>query len=328
MKDRITDKIYIGLDIGGTKCSVVLGDENFKILEKISFETDVKRGFKIILEEFKHIIYSLLNKYGSYEVTSVGISCGGPLDSNKGVILSPPNLPGWDEVPIVDYFRNEFFVDVFLKNDANACALAEWMFGAGKGSKNMVFLTFGTGLGAGLILNGSLYEGTNDLAGEVGHIRLNDDGPVGFGKKGSFEGFCSGGGIAQLGKLIVNDRLLNNETVSFCPKPEMVNELDTKTIAIAAQKGDPIAKEIFQISAEYLGKGLAILIDILNPECIVIGSIYERNENLFKETAESVIRSEAIPGALKVCEIRPALLGDLIGDYAALCVAIYGNGLK
>lgn len=320
-------KYYIGLDIGGTKCSVVLGDELFQLYEKITFETSVARGYESILKDFKKSIYSLFNNYNQKNLIAIGISCGGPLDSQKGIILSPPNLPGWDEVSIVDIFNKEFGVEVSLQNDANACALAEWLMGAGKGTRNMIFLTFGTGLGAGLILNSTLYEGTNDLAGEVGHIRLEDDGPVGFGKAGSFEGFCSGGGITQLAKSTVTKKLLNNQPVSFCSKLEMVKNLDAKIVATAAQSGDPVANEIIKVSAEHLGIGLAIIIDILNPECIVIGSIYERNENLFKPEVEKVLNKEVIPGAMKVCRILPAKLGESIGDYAALCVAIYKNSL-
>jgi glucokinase len=239
------------------------------------------------------------------------------------MIYSPPNLPGWDSVPINKYFSDQFGVETALQNDANACALAEWMMGAGKGTSNMVFLTFGTGMGAGLILNGKLYSGTNDLGGEVGHIRLDKTGPVGYGKAGSFEGFCSGGGIARMAQAIVSEKLKQKENVSFCTSEEQLKNLDTKTVAIAASKGDPVALEIIKISAGYLGQGLAILIDILNPECIVIGSIYSRNEMLFKPFVDEVLKAEALAPALEVCTIKPAVLGDSIGDYAALCVAIY-----
>jgi glucokinase len=276
-----------------------------------------------ILSDFKQHIKSLLAEFSGYNLKRIGISCGGPLNSKTGTIYSPPNLPGWDNVPITKIFSDEFGVEVAVQNDANACALAEWLMGAGKGTSNMIFLTFGTGMGAGLILNGQLYTGTNDLGGEVGHIRLAPDGPVGFGKAGSFEGFCSGGGIAQLAKTIVSEKLKNNQPVSFCPSPENLDEIDTKMIALAAQKGDPLAMEIIRISANYLGHGLSILIDILNPECIVIGSIYARNEILFKPLIEDVLQLEAISSALDVCQIKPAELGDSIGDYAALCVAIY-----
>lgn len=322
---QTTEDIYIGLDIGGTKCAVVIGDANFSIKKKVFFETRVERGYEAILAEFQKHIDSLLLDFSDCQLKRIGISCGGPLDSVKGMIYSPPNLPGWDNVPIVKIFSEKYGVSAAVQNDANACALAEWMMGAGKGTRNMIFLTFGTGMGAGLILNGQLYAGTNDLGGEVGHMRLAPDGPVGFGKAGSFEGFCSGGGIAQLAKSIVSEKLKNNQSVGFCSSTEMMGEIDAKMVFLAAQAGDSVAHEIIQISADYLGMGLSLLIDILNPECIVIGSIYARNEELFKPLIEKVMQREAIPSALDVCRIKPAELGDSIGDYAALCVAIYEN---
>ncbi len=313
---------YLGFDIGGTKCAVVLGDKDFNIYEKIFFKTRVERGYQAILNEFKHHVYELFKNYDQKKLKKIGISCGGPLDSKKGIIKSPPNLPGWDHVPVVEIFKKEFGVDVTIQNDANAGAIAEWMMGAGKGTENMIFLTFGTGMGAGLILNGKIYAGTNDLGGEVGHIRMADEGPVGFGKAGSFEGFCSGGGIAQLAVSYVKDKLKNGETVKFCSSEQELEQITTKSVFEAAINGDQDAGKIIDVSAEYLGKGLAILIDILNPECIVIGSIYTRNEKMLKPKIEAVLKKEAIPEALEVCKILPAKLGEKIGDYAALCVAL------
>lgn len=323
--DQNSKDIYLGLDVGGTKCAVVVGDSSFKVKKKIFFETKVERGYKVILDEFQKYIDTLLLDFPDSTLKRIGISCGGPLDSVKGMIYSPPNLPGWDNVPIVDIFSKKYGVEARVQNDANACALAEWMMGAGRGTKNMIFLTFGTGMGAGLILNDQLYAGTNDLGGEVGHMRLAPNGPIGFGKAGSFEGFCSGGGIAQLARKIVSEKLKNNQFVTFCPTLEQLEDLDARTVFLAAQAGDPVANEIVGISAYYLGQGLSILIDVLNPECIVIGSIYARNEDLFKPLIEAVLKEEAIPSARNVCKIKPAELGDSIGDYAALCVAIYNN---
>ncbi len=316
------EKFYLGYDIGGTKCSLVLGDKDFNILEKVGFATETERGYKEIIKDFKTHSYKFFEKYDKKNLVKIGISCGGPLDSKEGVIYSPPNLPGWDAVPIVDIFNKEFNVPVEVQNDANASALAEWMMGAGMGTQNMAFLTFGTGMGAGLILNGQLYAGTNDLAGEVGHIRMAEDGPIGFGKAGSFEGFCSGGGIAQLADSVISAKLQAGEKVDFCPSKEQIKDITAKSVFQAAIAGDPVANEIVNITADYLGKGLAILIDILNPECIVIGSIFARNEELFKPHIERVLNREAILAAKKVCKIVPAKLGEKIGDYAALCVAL------
>lgn len=324
-------KTIVGIDIGGTKCAVILGQISHDGLPLVVGKTVIQtRDYPDPYQMIKqfHAELDLLLKLHKIDVKSlsaIGISCGGPLESIKGIILSPPNLPGWDEVHIVELFYERYGVATALQNDANACALVEWLMGAGKGTSNMIFLTFGTGMGSGLILNGKLYCGTNDLGGEVGHVRLEKDGPVGFGKAGSFEGFCSGGGIEQLAKSIIAEHLNNNQKVEFCPSFTEIDQIDTKRVAIAAQTGDPVANEIIRISAEYLGRGLAILIDILNPECIVIGSIYARNEMLFKPIIENILRLEAIPSAFEICKIKPAELGDSIGDYAALCVAIYND---
>ena len=142
-------KEYIGIDIGGTKCAVIRGDEKGNILEKLRFATE---GRDSSLKKILDAACSLR----SQQTAAVGISCGGPLDSKKGLILSPPNLPGWDNVPVTKLLSEALQVPAFLQNDADACAIAEWRFGAGQGCENMVFLTFGTGLGAGLILNGKL----------------------------------------------------------------------------------------------------------------------------------------------------------------------------
>lgn len=315
---------YLGLDIGGTKCSVVLGDEKLKVLKKSKFDTRPERGPEVILAEFEQHIQDILNGNPGIRPVCIGISCGGPLDSKKGLIQSPPNLPGWDNIPITNRLRSRFGIPVLLQNDANACALAEWMLGAGKGTENMVFLTFGTGMGAGLILNGRLYSGTNDLAGEVGHLRLADDGPVGFGKSGSFEGFCSGGGMARMARNVIGEKLRQGIHVAFCPTADDLDTLSAKRIFEAAYQGDNTAMDLVQVTAKYLGRGLATIVDTLNPECIVIGSIYARNEVLLKPMVYKELRAEAIPAALEACRIRPASLGDDIGDFAALGVAVNG----
>ena len=312
----------MGVDVGGTKCAVVAGNAEMEILERMQFDTETNRGPEYAISKLLETASTIAEKFSDQRLISIGISCGGPLNSNTGVIQSPPNLPGWENIEIVKIFNEKFKVPVFLQNDANACALAEWRFGAGKGTENMIFLTFGTGLGAGLILNGKIYVGTNDLAGEVGHIRLADDGPEAYGKKGSFEGFCSGAGIARLAKIIITEKLQKGKKVSFCENEESIETLSTKDLALAAAQADETAIQIFEMSAKHLGIGLSILIDILNPQRIVIGSVYARNPQLFDKACREVIAREALKPASDVCEIVPAALGDQIGDYACLSVAM------
>src|SRR4028119_93798 len=252
--------MLLGFDIGGTKCSVTLGidkeTEAIDISEKKVLPTD-KSVYEMIDLLFATAEELLVKQSFSKEnITGIGISCGGPLSSKSGVILSPPNLPGWDNIPIVELTEKRFGKPVLLQNDANACAIAEWKYGAGKGYNNIIFLTFGTGMGAGLILDGKLYSGTDDLAGEVGHLRLGEMGPVGFGKAGSFEGFCSGGGIAQLAQMKVREQLQMGEKVSFCDGLNDLPNLTAKIVAEAAYAGDEVALDIYKVCAEYLGRGL------------------------------------------------------------------------
>lgn len=317
----------LGVDIGGTKCAVVLGKGTLDcidgfIIDKISFSTCVSRGWQQVLGEIINKADELLirNNIDSNQLIGVGISCGGPLDSKKGVINCPPNLPDWDNVPIVKIFSEHFGVRCVLHNDANACAVAEWRFGAGRGYNNMVFLTFGTGMGAGLILDGKLYSGTNDGAGEVGHVRLSNEGPVGYGKTGSFEGFCSGGGIRNLAILMGKEWLKNGRKSLLFNSENDLENMSAKSIAEAMYNGDEFALAVYEKCAEKLGLGLSVIIDILNPEAIVIGSIFERNQAFFLPKIKSIIELEALPCNSSVCKILPAQLGDSIGDYAALGV--------
>ena len=300
-------KLKIGLDIGGTKCAISTGeceDGAIKILSREEFPT-AGLSWQQVLEEFACRIERIVssNSNSDLQLSAIGISCGGPLDSKRGVIMSPPNLPGWNDVPVVDFFKERFGVPVSVQNDANACALAEYLYGSGRGAKNMVFMTFGTGLGAGIVIDGKLYSGANDNAGEIGHIRLAPTGPVGYNKEGSAEGFCSGAGIARLAKI------------------RKGLDLTTKEIFARVRAGDPDCTEVFRESAEKLAAILAFTIDILNPEVIALGGVFMRNADLFMPIVDPILNREALPLARKVCRIVPAELGENIGDYAALAVA-------
>ena len=314
--------MILGFDIGGTKCAVLAAQISKNTIEitakeKISTDLSVKP-----CEMIERLIAAADKILGGEKPERIGISCGGPLDSQKGVILGPPNLPGWDNVPVVSLIKEHYGVPVRLQNDANACAVAEWKFGTGRGFNNIIFLTFGTGLGAGLILDGKLYGGTNGNAGEVGHIRLEESGPVGYGKAGSFEGFCSGGGIAQLGYTLALRESKRGKYPSYYKPGMNRGDITAKSIAEAAEQGDKTALEVYRISGEHLGKGLSVLIDILNPERIIIGSVFARSENLLRQAAEEVIKKEALSGSADCCEIVASELGESIGDYAAVATAL------
>ncbi|MHB1319615.1 MAG: ROK family protein [Anaerolineae bacterium] len=312
-----------GIDIGGTKCAVCIGRDGegcVEILDRRQFATPDSPD--TALAALSDALAALLEAHPEVTLSAVGVSCGGPLDSVRGLILSPPNLPGWDHVDVVTPFNARFGVPAALQNDANACAVAEWRWGAGQGVQNLVFLTFGTGMGAGLILDGRLHAGASDMAGEVGHVRLAEDGPLGYGKRGSFEGFCSGGGIARLAQARALDAIQAGNPPMFCRTLADLEAITAAAVGEAAQAGDPLANEIYQTVGHYLGRGLAVLVDVLNPERIVIGSIYGRQQTLLEPVALDVLRTEAHPHALAACKVVPAGLGEHVGDFAGLAVAL------
>ena len=319
--------ILIGIDIGGTKCAVSFGEtesETLRILAKKIFATP-DRDPNAAIQKIISLIWELAreNKLDAGEISAIGIACGGPLDSDRGVILSPPNLPGWDNIGIVSEIVKIFKTPCGLQNDANACALAEWKFGAGRGLRDMVFMTFGTGLGAGLILNGELYSGANGNAGEIGHIRLAEYGPVGYGKRGSFEGFCSGAGIAKIAREKIAEKLQMGERPAVCADLAKLDSVTAKSLAQAAEAGDKLAIEAYEESGRMLGLGLSAIVDIINPQAIIIGGVFSRSRELLWPRAEEVLRREALGVSLKACKILPAGLGENVGDYASLSVAQY-----
>ncbi len=316
-------KLLAGFDIGGTKCAFCLGTADGKPFDKIKFATEP--GFDAVWQAMILTAAKMLERHNLtwQDIAAIGVSCGGPLDSRQGVVMSPPNLPGWDNIPLVKLLEDEFKVPAFLMNDANACALAEWRFGAGDNVENMIFLTMGTGLGGGIIVNNDLYEGRSGMAGEIGHIRLKDSGPVGFGKEGSFEGFCGGSGIARHAEQIAAEYPDQQSVKEYIAMTGSAN-YSMRNLDLAQACGNEFARHMFDVTGDMLGQGLSILIDAFNPDRIVIGSIFARSEELLRPAMQAALCRETLGQSLNDCQILPAKLGDDIGDYAALLVARYG----
>jgi glucokinase len=317
-------KILVGIDVGGTKTAIVLSHQPPEVLARAEFATRPAKGPQPALNLIKKTIHDLLSGQG-LDVSTIlrlGVSCGGPLDRLRGIIQSPPNLPTWKDIPLKAILEEEFKVECLVENDANAGAVAEHRFGAGKGCQNMVFLTMGTGLGAGLIVDGRLYRGTNDLAGEVGHMRLTRTGPIGHNKAGSAEGWASGGGMAQLAAQSVAAAQKKGRKSLLAEHVRSGKPITAREVGAAAQKGDAVALDIVRSTGERLGEVLAILVDVLNPERVVIGGLALRLGDLLLEPARRVLRREALEQSAHVCQVVPAALGESIGDVAALSVAM------
>jgi glucokinase len=305
----------LGLDIGGTKTAVVLGSLGGQILDRSEFATRPERGFSAAFSQLCETVRQVRFRadHSGESPCAVSVSIGGPLEIEPGIIHSPPNLPGWDDIPLKDLLAEQTSLPVHVEHDGNAGALAEWYFGAARGARNVVFLTMGTGFGGGLILNGDLYRGTCDLAGEVGHLRIAAEGPMAFGKAGSWEGLCGGNGIARL-------------AVERFPTRWRAGELTARELVELARGGDADALAIWDEVGRHLGRGLAILIDVLNPEVIVIGSLAVRLGELVLGPAREEVKREALPGAVAACRVVPAALEERLGDVASLCAAIRALG--
>jgi len=314
---------WVGVDIGGTKTAVVLSSGLPEVLSRIEFPTRPEGGSAQAIYQIEAAItHSLIsNGIEPHEVKRIGVSCGSPLNRHAGIIQAPPNLTTWINVPICTILGSKFSVECGLENDANAGAIAEHRFGAGRGTNSMVFLTLGTGIGAGMILNGQLYHGASDLAGEIGHVRLSRKGPLGYGKSGSVEGWASGQGMALAALSILRDALNRGEETTLATDLE-AGALTSRTIGNAARQGDAVAFRIVQKTGKRLGAALAILVDVINPERIVVGGMAVHLGDMLLKPARQVLKREALSKSAAACEVVPASLGENIGDFAALCVAM------
>jgi glucokinase len=307
----------LGLDIGGTKTAFVLGTLNAEVVAREEILTPAREDFDTAMRVICAAVDTFLHKMGSSGYPppeAISVAVGGPLNIEAGILYSPPHLAAWGEAPLKQYLHNRYSRPVFVEHDGNAGALAEFFLGAGRGARNLIFLTMGTGLGAGLILNGAIYHGTTDSAGEVGHIRLANEGPIEYGKVGSWEAFACGAGIAKLAHL--------RNPQAF---PSTVR---TAEIIRGALAGDPAALGIVHEVGEWMGRGLAILVDVLNPEVIVIGTLGVLLGDLMLGPAREILEKEALPISYRACKILPAQLGSSLMDVGCLMAAFdaYRNG--
>ncbi|MGB6744554.1 MAG: ROK family protein [Terracidiphilus sp.] len=323
----MSEQVVCGVDIGGTKTAVVLSSTPPAVIKRLAFPTNPAGGPEHALARIKECIYEALSSQQLQvsDLSAIGVSCGSPLDPTNGIIQQPPNLPTWKEVPITSILEGEFRAKCFLENDANAGALAERRFGAAQGTQNMIYLTMGTGIGAGLVLNGQLYRGASQLAGEIGHVRLTRFGPIGHNKSGTVEGWASGAGMARAARSAIDEAgASGKQTLLHVLDGRNGHGISAHEIWDAAQSGDDLAKRIISTTGERLGDAIAILIDLLNPECIVVGGLALRMGEVLLGPARAVVMQEALALSASVCRIVPAALGEQVGDVAAVCVALEG----
>jgi glucokinase len=301
----LPDQCIAGIDIGGTKIALALAGTDGAVTEKTRFPTRVSDGPGAILERVFSEIERMLDGCGS-RLAAVGVGCGGPLDRHRGLILSPPNLPGWDEFPIVALLRERFGVPVLLDNDANAAALGEHRYGAGRGLKHLVYMTISTGIGGGVIVSNKIIHGVYDGAGEVGHMTVLPDGPLcGCGARGCLEALCSGTSIARRAR----ERLAAGEE-SLLSSLDAV-EVTAQAVALAAREGDAMASKVWYETIRLLSVGVGNVFHALAPEAVIIGGgVSTAGEQLFEPLREHVRARVRMLPPDKINILQASLGGD------------------
>ena len=313
----------MGIDIGGTKTAVCIGNNRGEILasKRMSSASDTIEHYRKQLIELCH---ETIGKSGlkPEQIDGIGLSAPGPLDCKRGVLIAPPNNVGWRNVPIVDMVQKSFKAPVFCNNDANACALAEMLFGEYRGVKNLVYLTFSTGMGGGIIANGELIQGATDTGGEVGHHTLDPNGPLcGCGQRGCWEAYVGGRNVAEQLKAKIRE---GGVTTTIVEKAGGIDKIDVRAFEAAAREGDRFAMAEWDLFTERVAQGIGNLIMILNPDVVVLGTIAIHGGEFVMGPIRDKLPKYTWEWPLKVCKVVPSSLGGKIGDLAALAVAVTG----
>ena len=309
----------LGLDVGGTKIGLSVTSGEGRVLVRDRIPTDREKSPEALLERAIERLGELRTETeGQGGCVALGVATPGPLSYTEGKLLEVPNMPRWQHFPIQSFLQHRIDVPVAWMNDANASVLAEWYWGAARGASTAIFLTMSTGCGAGLLIDGRVFEGRLALAGEIGHIRLREDGPVGFGKRGSVEGYLSGPGMVQVARA---EALCCEHTGEETGLRDPTASLDPARICALARQGDAAAVRVLDRCGHELGRLCAWLTDLLNPDVIVMGTIGTAHADLFVPRARAVIDREALPAAAAHVQLRGSGLSDR-GDQTAASIAL------
>lgn len=312
------NEVIAGIDIGGTKIAVEIENLNGEKVAARRLPTQVEIGADAIVQTIFLEMEQMLEENG-VKLVAVGIGCPSPLDIENGLVLSPSNLQDWVRFPIVKLFREQFNVPVVLENDANTAALGEFIYGAGRGFKNVVYITVSTGIGGGIILDGEILHGVSGDAGEIGHTIVQPDGiRCNCGSIGCLETICAGVHIARRAQ----EKLANGEASLMREMVSNIGEVSAKTVVEAMRKNDKLAGEIWDETCRFLAIGIGNIITLLAPEAVIIGGgIAAATGDLMIEPVKRLLPDFVSMIPLEKVKILPAKLGSQSGVYGALVLA-------
>lgn len=308
----------IGIDVGGTNVKIALVDDNGKIIYSNSVPTYAKMGYEYTVNNIKQAIKDLMKETNTTpsDIEGIGFDFPGQVDCKTGVVKLAPNIPGWVNVPIAQMIEDEFHIPTRIDNDVRCAALGELKFGAGRGCENFICITVGTGIGSGIVINGKVVRGATNAAGELGHIKLQmNGGPIcGCGDTGCLEAFASGPAIVAMAQ----EYIKGGKSTKFREMAAVEGgEITPYMVAKAAEEGDPVAKRIFEIVGEYIGIGLTSVINLLNPERVIIGGGVAESGELLLGPIRKTIKERAMVVAGNAVEIVPAQLSNSAGVIGA-----------
>ncbi|AEF16133.1 glucokinase, ROK family [Thermoanaerobacterium xylanolyticum LX-11] len=313
-------KFVCGVDLGGTKINTGIMDVDGNILCNVKIPTEADKGPQHVINNIKISIIESLNKLNIdvSQIEGIGIGAPGPLNADRGVVECPPNLPGWIDIPLVDILKRDFDTEIKLNNDANAAALAEYLFGAGQGINNIVYMTVSTGIGGGAIIDGKLYNGANSNAAEIGHHTINFDGPrwCNCGNPGCLESYASGTSLVKFAKKHIES---GRDTIL---KDKPSGELKAEDIFDAAKSGDKLALELIENEAFYLGIGIVNIMAFYNPEIIIIGGGLSSQWDVLYDKMMKTVDERALKPNRQICKVVKAKLGGNVGLIGAASLVL------
>ena len=309
-------KYRIGVDIGGTNIKIALVDFDGKIIYSNTTPTRAEMGYEAGVNNIKQAIKELMQETGAdnKSIEAIGFGLPGQIDYKAGIVKNLPNIPGWVNIPLAKIIEDEFSIPTRLDNDVRCAALGELNFGAGKDCQNLICITVGTGIGSGIVLNGKLVRGASNAAGEIGHIKMDmTGGPLcGCGDYGCFEAYASGPAIVTMAKEYIS----GGKSAKY---KEMATDgiITPYVVAQAALQGDAVSVQIFKQMGKIIGTGLSSVINLLNPEKIIIGGGVADAGDILLEPIRKTILDRAMPIQAAAVEVVPAQLANTAGVIGA-----------
>jgi glucokinase-like ROK family protein len=310
----------VGVDFGATHLNLLVADLSSRILEEIEYAIDIQRGPEACLADADMHVRELLAKagIGLQDVLAFGVDVPGPIVSEAGMVVAPPIMPGWDRYPIRDRLEKMWERQVSINNDAEMGVLGEWASGAGRGERDLVFIKVGTGIGAGLLIDGQIYRGVTGSAGEIGHLTIDENGPLcACGNHGCLEAVAGGRAIAQQAQQAVQ-RGERTSLSNFHP----VESITAREVGAAARRGDLLSQQILTRAGTHIGIAIAGLVNMFNPGMIIIGGGVAQNGDIILEPIRQAVQRRSLPAATRIVRITTSMLGRRSSSMGAVIQAI------